>query len=69
MPAKQRNSDGRKNGSHQLNCLFGVTLPGEYDWKSRTFGLGTRFDIVEIKFTYEILRQVLLLETRWERGN
>jgi hypothetical protein len=43
-----------KNALFRLDYLLGVGIPDLYNWKSRTFGLGSRSDIDEISFSYGV---------------
>ena len=41
-----------KNALFRLDHWLGVGIPNLYNWKSKTFGLGSRSDINEITFCY-----------------
>lgn len=53
-----------KRGLGQLDYLFGITLPNLYNWKIRTFGLGSQCAITEMTFTFNLKKHSLKVVSR-----
>lgn len=58
-----------KSGLEHFDYLFGCTIPHSYNWKSRTFALGSRFEIDRMVFCYDLEFQILKLEVSQSMAN
>lgn len=53
-----------RNGLSQLDYLLVQEVPNCYNWKQRTFGLGSRCKIEWVAFHYDVKKCTLTIKAR-----